>query len=98
MSAPSSIGRWQQRRGEHVVDDDERAGLLGDLRHALDVDQLEHGVGRRLEEEGARVGLDRRLPGGEIAAVDQCRGDAVARQQVLHDIAAASEQGAAETT
>ena len=84
----------QQRRGEHIVDHDQRAGLLGDLRHGFDVHQLEHGIGRRLEEEGARVGLHRLLPGLEIAAVDQRGLDAVARQQVLDDVAAAAEQRA----
>ena len=94
MSAPSSQRPLQQRRGEHVVDHDQRFRLLGDLRHGLDIHQLEHGIGRRLEEEGAGVGPDRLLPSLEVAPVDQRGLDAVARQQILDDVAAAAEQSA----
>ena len=84
----------EQRCGEHIVDHHQRAGLLADLGHALDIDQLEHRVGWRLEEQGARVGPDRRFPRGKIATVDQRGGDAEPRQQILDDIAAAAEQRA----
>ena len=94
MSAPSCERPLQQRRGEHVVDHDQRFRLLGDVCNGLDIHQLEHGIGRRLEEESARVGPDRLLPGLEIAPVDQRGLDAVARQQILDDVAAAAEQGA----
>ena len=66
---------------------------MRDLGHRLDIDQLEHRVGRRLEEHRAGVRPHRCLPGGKIASVDQRRLDAEARQQVFDDIAAASEQG-----
>ena len=65
---------------------------MRDLGHGLDIDQLEHRVGRRLEEQGAGVGPHRRLPGVEIAAIDQRGLDAEAGQKILDDIAAAAEQ------
>ena len=46
----------QQRRREHVVDDDDGADLLGDLADGGDVDQLQRRIGRRLEEEQLVLG------------------------------------------
>ena len=61
-SAPSSSGRWQQRSGEGVVDDDERAALVRGGDEGRQVGDLEHRVGRRLEPEqvGAVAGPRRR--------------------------------------
>ena len=67
---------------------------MRDLGDTLDVDELEHRIGRRLEKHGAGIRPHGRLPGGEIAAVDQRGLDAVARQQILDDVAAAAEQRA----
>ena len=47
---------------KHVVDDDLRADLVGELRHAGDVDHFQRRVGRALEKEDARVGPDGRTP------------------------------------
>ena len=88
-------GPLAERRCEHVVDDGQRATPLGDLGHGLDVDQLQHGIGRCLEEEGLRVRRHGSLPGRQIAPVDKGRCDAVARQEIFHDIEAAAEQRAA---
>ena len=45
----------QVRRGERVVDDDERAVLVGDGGDGLDVDAREQRVGRRLQPDHRRV-------------------------------------------
>src|SRR5262249_53771017 len=65
-------GLLQHRGGEHVVDHDDGAGGVGDLGDGGDVDQVEGGVGRRLEEEGLRVGPYRVSPSSGVAAVDYC--------------------------
>ena len=90
----AAIGRCSSGVANTLSTTTSAPACLRDLGHALDIDQLEHGIGRRLEEEGARVGPDRRFPGVEIAPVDQRGLDAVARQQILDDIAAAAEQRA----
>ena len=50
----------QERRREDVVDDERRAGRVGDLGHGGDVDELERRVGRALEEERLGVRAARR--------------------------------------
>ena len=80
-----------QRRGEHVVDHERRAGRMSDLRHLGDVDDLERRIGRAFEKERLGVRPHRIAPGVEIAAVDQRRGDAEARQIVLDHVAAGAE-------
>ena len=47
--------RLEDGRHEGVIDDDERAGRVGNLGECGDVDQLQHGVCRRLEPEHLRV-------------------------------------------
>ncbi len=81
-----------ERRRKHVVDDDDGADLLGELADSADVDQLQRRVGRCLEEEQLGVGPYGLLPGVQIAAIDERRGDAVAGGQCLDDIAAGAEQ------
>ena len=58
---------------------------------AMSID-LERRIGRRLHEERLGVLLHRVLPGVEIGAVDQRRGDAEARQPFLDHPAAGAEQ------
>ena len=82
----------QQRRGEYVVDDQRRAGPMHDLGDAGDVDEFERRIGRRFQESCLGVRTQRRPPGVKIGAVDQGRGDAEARQQVLDHIEARAEQ------
>src|SRR4029078_9876214 len=86
--------KWplQHRRGEYVVDHDQRIRLMRDFRHGLDVDKLKHRIGRRFKEEGFGIRPHRVLPSSEITPVHQCRLDAVARQKILDDIAAGAEQ------
>ncbi len=83
-----------ERGGEHVVDDELGAMRLGDLGDGLDVDQLERRVGRRLDEHHLGVRPHRLLEIGGVAPIDQRRGHAQARHQVLDDVAAAAEQRA----
>ena len=82
----------QQRRGEHVVDHQGRASPMHDLGDAGDVDELERRIGRRFEERRLGVRTQSRPPGVKIGAVDQGRGDAEARQQLLDHIETRAEQ------
>ena len=83
----------QERRGEDVVDDQPRAGLVGDLGDRGDVDDFERRIGRAFEEAAPwSSSLTACPPLAEVGAVDQRRGDAVARQQLLDDVAARAEQ------
>jgi hypothetical protein len=47
--------RLEDRRGEHVVDHERRAGFMRDLGDRGDIDDLERRIGRRLQEE--RLGV-----------------------------------------
>ena len=82
----------QHRRSEGVVDHQRRAGLVQDVGDGGDVDHLQRRIGRAFEEGGLGVGADRRLPGGEIGSLDQRRGDAETRQQLLDDVKTRAEQ------
>ncbi len=83
----------QQGRREHVVDHQGRARLMHDLGDAGDVDELQRRIGRRFEERRLRVRTQGRPPGVEICAVDEGRGDAETRQQLLDHIETRAEQG-----
>ena len=65
---------------------------MHDLGDGGDVDELERRIGRRFEERRLGVRTQRRPPGVEIGAVDQGRGDAEARQQLLDHIETRAEQ------
>ena len=83
-----------QDGGEDVVHHDLRAGRVGQLAHRADVDQLLHGVGGGLEEDGVG-GLGQRLaPLVEVGAVDEHRLHAPARQDLRADHVAGAEQRA----
>ena len=95
MSAPSGIGRCSMRRGEHIVDHDERARLLCAILPTASISTSSSTGLVGVSKNNARVL-------GRIAASQAERSrpsisvvcDAEARQQVLDDIAAAAEQGA----
>ena len=59
------------RRGEHVVDDQPRAGLMRDLGDRRDVEHVERRIGRAFQEAAPGVRPHRLLPLVEIEAVDQ---------------------------
>ena len=82
----------QQRRGEHVVDDERRAGPVHDLGDAGDVDELERRIGRRFQERRLGVRTQRRPPRVKIRAVDEGRFDPETRQQFLDHIETRAEQ------
>jgi hypothetical protein len=82
----------KQRRREHVVDHQRRAGGVRDPGDRLDVQHLERRIGRALQKEGLRVRPHRLAPLVEIVAVDQRRGDAVAGEVVLDHVEAGAEQ------
>ena len=67
--------------GEGVVGGGPDAALLGDRRDALEIDELEQRIGRRLDPDQARVRPDRRLDRagvGEIEIADLEAGRALA--------------------
>ena len=83
----------QQRRREHVVDHERRASPMHDLGDGGDIDDFERRVGRRFEERRFGVRAHRRPPRVEVRAVDEGRGDAEARQELLDHVEARAEQG-----
>ena len=83
----------EDRRAEDVVDDDLGSGRVGQLAHGGDVDELLHGVARRLEEHGrGRLG-ERLAPLVEVRAVDEDGLDAPPRQDLVEDDEARAEEG-----
>ena len=80
-----------QRRREHVVDDERRAAGVRDLGDLGDVEHIEIGIGRRLQEAGLGVRAHRRAPLVEIEAIDDGRRDAVARQVFLDHVEVGAE-------
>ena len=84
----------QQRSGEHVVDDQCRAALMGDFRDLGDVDEFQRRVGRALHKGRLGVRPHRLAPGVEVGAVDERRLDAEARQQFFDDVKTRAEQSA----
>ena len=81
----------EERGREHVVDDQRRAGCMRDLGDRLDVEYLKRRVRGRFQEECLRVRPHGLAPLIEIGALDQRRGDAVARQVLLDHIKAGAE-------
>src|SRR6516162_1350903 len=67
---------------------------MGDLRDGSYIDEVKRGIGRRFEEKSAGARTHGALPGGNVAAVDERRGNAEARTKVLHDVAARAKQRA----
>jgi hypothetical protein len=64
---------------------------MRDLRHGRDVDDVKRRIGWAFQEECLGVRPHGIAPGGQVAAVDQRRGDAEARQIILDDITARTE-------
>ena len=83
----------EHRRGEHIVNDDESIGGVGEFAHRGEVDDLETRVRRGFEED--RLGPTRKggFPLVEVAPVDEHGLDAVAREDVGDDHRTAPEQG-----
>ena len=73
--------------GEHVVDHELGAGIVGDVGDSGDINHFQRRVGRRLEKEdlGLRTAFFHRL---KIGAVNQRRGDAETWQPFLDHPAA----------
>ena len=91
MSAPNSIGRCKAGDGEGIVDDQPRAALMRDLRHGLEIDDRKRRVRRRFQKQHFRFRAHRGFPLIDIAAIDKRAGDAEARQNIFHHIAAGAE-------
>ncbi len=84
--------RLEDRRREHVVDHELGPGVVGDGGDGGDVEHLQGRIGRAFQEEHLGVGPHRATPVVEIEPVDEGRGDAEPRQEVLHHPAARAEQ------
>ena len=81
----------QRRGGEGIVHHQQRAMPVGDLRHRLQIHDRQRGIGRRFQEQHARLGPHRLFPGADVPAVHQGGGDAEARQDLLHHMQAGAE-------
>ena len=82
-----------ERRREHVVDDQRRAGRVRDLGDRAMSITSSVGIGRRLEEEGLGVRPHRRRAiASRSVPSTSVEVDAEARQAVLDDVAAGAEQ------
>ena len=68
-------GPLQGRRAEAVVDCEQRSPVPGDLRQGRNIENFSQRVGRRLEEQQARVRLHRGAPCRRLSAVRVCRLD-----------------------
>src|SRR5271157_5233074 len=85
----------QERGRKYVVDDEEAAGAVrqpGDLNQ---IDDLHRRVRRAFAKSKRRAAGECRLPGAEIASVDEHGLDAPTRQQIGDDVMAGAEQGSA---
>ncbi len=69
--------------GEGGVDDQRQAVGAGDVGDGLEVGDLERGVGHRLAEQGAGVGVDRGGEAGWVGGVDEADADAERGQDVV---------------
>ena len=70
MSAPSVSGRWMYGLAKVLSTIDADVLAMRDRAHALDVGDVEHRVGRRLDEQVLGVRLDRRLDQLGLRGVD----------------------------
>ena len=52
----AALAGLEQRRGEHIVDDQRRAGGVRDLRHFGDVDHVERRIGRTFQKKSLVLG------------------------------------------
>jgi hypothetical protein len=64
---------------------------MGDIGDRLDVEHLQHRIGRAFQEEGFGVRPHGLAPLVEVGAVDQGRSDAVAREVLFDDVKAGAE-------
>ena len=67
---------------------------MGEIRHRLQVDDLQHRVGWAFDQHELGRRGERGLPGAEVGAVDENGIDAVARQQGGDDPVTGAEQSA----
>ena len=72
-------------RREDVVEDDDRTGGVGELADPPHVDDVLHGVRRRLEEDDVRRSRERRLPLVGLVTVDVVDDDAPVLEDLLED-------------
>ena len=77
LERPLEIGRR-----ERVVDDEQRAAVMRDLRHRRDVGETHQRIGRRLDEHESRFGSHRVGDALRIARVDVCK----RQREVLEDL------------
>ena len=96
MAAVTTAVLAPLKAGDHVVASkalfgscryvvEEHCNRYGIASTLVDGTDLEHRIGRALEKERLGIGAYRLLPLVEIGAVDEGRGDAEARQEILDD-------------
>lgn len=82
----------EDRRTEHVVHHHLCTSGVGELADGSDIDQLEHGVARGLEEDSRRGLGQGRAPLVEVMPVDESRLHAEAAHDLVHHDEARTEQ------
>ena len=87
-------GFGKDRRGKHVVHDDQSPDLMGNFSDGPDIDQFQRWVGHRLEEHRLGARRHRVAPLFKVGAIDESDFDAVAGQNFLQHIKARPEEGA----
>ena len=90
-SAPSASGLCQIGVANTLSTISRAPACMRDLGDRGDVEHVERRIGRAFEETALGVRPHRALPLVEIEAIDQRGRDAVARQQILHHVAAGAE-------
>ena len=88
------VGALKEGGGEDVVDDHERPRRVGQVADRAQVDDVQHRVGRGLQQDHGGFLGQGVLPGGEVGAVDEDGGDAVLGQEGGVDPVAGAEQRA----
>ena len=81
----------QQRGRKDIVNDEEAAGAVGQPRDLGEIDDLHRRIGRALAKGERGTAGERRLPGAEVASVDERGLDPVARQELGDDVVARAE-------
>src|SRR5208337_2431233 len=84
----------QNGRGKDVVDDKTRAIFMRYARYCSNIIYFQTWIGGRFEKQELCFGPHCRPPLAKITAIDEGRGDAKARQQILDHIEAGAEHGA----
>ena len=81
----------QNRRRKHIIDNQLRAMIMGNIGHRLNVDDFQQRIGRGFQKQDFGFRSQRGLPRLKVAPIYQSAGDAKARHECFHHIAARAE-------